>query len=224
MSALVGEWHGYFAYPDGPKRDMSLNIDKAANTVFTGTGSEARGAFNIKAGLCFSASEGSATIVTFAQEYQSMWPGQIWSHRGTLSADGNTLSGEWYDSPADGRNRVGTWSVTRGPRGPISPLSGTWSGTYWYPTGSSKDFTLAVEPFTVGSSFKGKGNDGAWFSVEGTVSANGAVSWRQTYDSQWQGQVWFWNGVLNENEIRGNWQDSSNDGRNRTAAFVLNRA
>lgn len=138
------------------------------------------------------------------------------------------MSGEWYDSPADGRNRIGTWTVQRGP---ISPLSGSWSGTYWYPGGASKSFTLTIPTFTVGSQFKGYGNDGAAFSVEGTglasvKSSKGAFSWLQTYDSQWHGQVWFWNGVLNEDgtEIKGSWQDSSNDGRNRSAAFVLNRA
>lgn len=227
MSAIVGEWSGYFAYPDGSRRDWSLKIDKTANnTVFIGTGTESRGDFNVVAGQVISTGGGNA--VTFAQSYASIWAGQIWTYRGTLSADGNTLSGEWYDSPADGRNRVGTWNVQRGP---ISPLAGSWTGTHSYPNGSTSNLTLNIPVFTVGAKFKGTGNDGAAFSVEGTgvvnvASAKGGFSWIQTYDSKWHGQVWFWDGVLNENgdEIKGSWHDSANDSRQRTAGFVLKRA
>lgn len=178
------------------------------------------------AGQVISADGGNA--VTFAQIYKSIWAGQVWAYRGKLSADGNTLSGEWFDSPADGRNRVGTWSVLRGP---ISPLTGTWSGSYSYPGGSTKNFTLTIPPFTVGAKFKGTGNDGAAYTVEGTgvanvSSAKGGFSWIQTYDTQWKGQLWFWDGVLNENgdEVKGSWHDSANDSRQRTAGFVLKRA
>jgi hypothetical protein len=227
MSAVVGEWSGYFAYPDGSRKDLSLKIDQTANnTVFIGTGNEPSGEFNVVAGQLTSAAGGNT--VTFAQIYKSIWAGQIWSFRGTLSPDGNTLSGEWYDSPADGRNRIGTWSVQRGP---ISPLTGSWSGTVSYPGGSHKSFTLDIPAFTAGAKFKGTGNDGAAFSVEGTGGANvkaskGGFSWIQTYDSQWHGQAWFWDGVLSEdgNEIKGNWHDSSVDGRQRSAGFHLKRA
>ncbi|KAH6857051.1 hypothetical protein B0I37DRAFT_443628 [Chaetomium sp. MPI-CAGE-AT-0009] len=227
MSAVVGEWTGYFAYPDGSRKDLSLKIDQTANnTVFIGTGNEPSGEFNVVAGQVTSADGGST--VTFAQIYKSIWAGQIWSFRGTLSPDGNTLSGEWYDSPADGRNRIGTWNVQRGP---VSPLTGKWSGTFSYPDGSHKSITLDIPAFTVGALFKGKGNDGAVFSVEGTGVANvkaakGGFSWIQTYDSQWHGQVWFWDGVLSENgnELKGNWHDSAVDGRQRSAGFHLTRA
>ncbi|KAH6651310.1 hypothetical protein F5144DRAFT_598704 [Chaetomium tenue] len=112
MSAVIGEWSGYFTYPDGSKKDFSINIDQSANnTVFIGTGNESRGDFNVVAGQ-LTTNEGGTTI-TFAQIYKSIWAGQIWSFRGTLSHDGNILLGEWYDSPADGRDRIGTWKAER---------------------------------------------------------------------------------------------------------------
>ena len=227
-AALVGDWSGYFAYPDGTKHDWSFKIDSTANNVvFIGSGKESRGDFSIVAGQVVSAGGGNSTI-TFAQTYTSIWAGQIWTYHGTLSTDGNRLSGEWYDSPADGRNRVGTWNVLRGP---VSPLTGNWSGTYSYPGGgSTKNFTLSIPAFTVGAAFMGTGNDGAAFTVTGTGVANvnsakGGFSWIQTYDSQWHGQVWFWDCVLNEagNEIKGSWHDSATDGRQRNAGFVLKR-
>lgn len=224
MSGIVGEWSGYFADPNGSKYNWSFKTNET-NTVFIGTGSESRGDFNLVAGQVILADGGST--VTFAQIYKSIWPGRIWTYRGTLSADGNTLSGEWYDSPADGE-RIGTWSVLRGP---ISPLTGSWSGTQSYPNGYTSNFTLNIPAFTVGAKFKGTGHDGAAFSVEGTgvvnvASSKGGFSWIQTYDSQWHGQVWFWDGVLSENgdEIKGRWHDSANDSRQRSASFVLKRA
>ena len=101
------------------------------------------------------------------------------------------MSGEWYDSPADGRNRVGTWNVLRGP---ASSLAGSWKGTYSYPNGSTKDFSITVPAFAVGAKFNGTGNDGSAFTIQGTGVANvrsakGGFSWIQTYDSQWQSQV-----------------------------------
>jgi len=112
----------------------------------------------------------------------------------------------------------------------VSPLAGSWKGTVSYPNGSTKEFTLEVPAFTVGAKFKGTGNDGAAFTVEGTGVANvksskGGFSWIQSYDSQWHGQVWFWDGVLDEkgDEIKGNWHDAANEARQRTAGFVLKR-
>ena len=57
------------------------------------------------------------------------------------------------------------------------------------------------------------------------TSGKGGFSWIQTYDSQWHGQVWFWDGVLSEdgNEINGRWHDSANDDRQRSVSFVLQR-
>jgi len=226
MSALLGgTWSGYFAYPDGTKRDWSFTVDKAQGDVFVGSGKESRGAFSLVAGQAIPA--GQAVTVTFAQEYTEIWKGQIWTYRGTLSGDQNTITGTWYDSPADDRNRVGTFVVQRN----LSPFSGKWAGTYKYPDGSEKAISLEVEPFTAGGTFSGTGNDGANFhvtgqTVPGVTGGKSAVTWIQTYTSQWQGQVWFWDGVLNAqgNEIDGSWHDSSADGRGRNATFTLKRA
>lgn len=227
VAAFVGEWYGYFAYPDGSKRDWNFKITETANnTVFIGTGSESRGDFDLVAGQVIPAESGST--ITFAQTYKSIWAGQIWTYRGTLMADGNTMSGNWYDSAGAGRSRIGTWTVQRGP---ISPLTGNWKGTYTYPSGSKKDFTLNIPSFTVGAKFKGTGHDTADFTIEGTgvpnvTSHKGGFSWIQKYDSQWHGQIWFWAGLLSEDgkEITGQWHDAVNRNGLRTASFVLYRA
>lgn len=113
----------------------------------------------------------------------------------------------------------------------VSPLAGSWVGTYNYPDGSSFEFTLEIPPFTVGEKFKGSGiESGASFTVEGTGVAIGStgkygVSWIQTYDTKWQSTAWFWDGVLNKSgdKIDGNWHDPVDDERKRTAPFNLKR-
>ncbi|EAQ93795.1 predicted protein [Chaetomium globosum CBS 148.51] len=112
MSMLIGRWSGSFSYPNDSEKEITFTIEKSANgSLFIGTGHEPSGEFDIIAGQVIE-SEGQ-DIVTFAQIYKSIWEGQIWSFRGVVGGNGGFITGQWFDSPADGRNRIGSWNVQR---------------------------------------------------------------------------------------------------------------
>jgi len=232
MSIIQSEWSGSVGYPDGSKISWRFNVDAVVNTVaFTADGTDDRGPFKFLAGLVTSV--GGQTLVSATQHY-AQWQGQYWAFRGTLSSDGHTITGNWYDSPQDTRKRVGTFVATRNTPvhpSPFSPLDGKYTGEYKYPDGSEKHFSITFPPSALSSRFTALGNDEGEFTVSGETNADVsegrfAVQFQQTYNDEWKGQVWFWDGILSADgkELVGRWHDSSADSRGRNSTFVLRRA
>jgi hypothetical protein len=115
LPSLEGEWSGELVYPSGPPgTGLTVSFEPfIIGSTTNGRGSDRNGEFSIQSAQFTSLSTGDYVgIVTFFQTYKR-WPGQVWCFIGSVHKDNKRISGEWHDSPQDGRARTGKFSLER---------------------------------------------------------------------------------------------------------------
>jgi len=115
LPSLAGEWSGDLVYPSGPPGvGLTVSFEPfIIGSTTNGRGFDRNGEFSIQsAQFTYLSTADYVGIVTFLQTY-TRWPGQVWCFIGTVHKDNNRISGEWHDSPQDGRARTGKFSLER---------------------------------------------------------------------------------------------------------------
>ena len=115
LPSLEGEWSGDLVYPSGPPGvGLTVSFEPfIIGSTTNGRGFDKNGEFSIQsAQFTYLSTANYIGIVTFLQTY-AQWPGQVWCFIGTVHKDNNRISGEWHDSPQDGRARTGKFSLER---------------------------------------------------------------------------------------------------------------
>ena len=117
LPSLEGEWSGDLVHPSGPP-GVGLTVlfePFIIGSTTNGRGFDRNGEFSIQsAQFTYSLTDDYIGIVTFLQTYKTRWSGQVWCFMGAVHKDTNRISGEWYDSPQDGRQRIGKFILERG--------------------------------------------------------------------------------------------------------------
>jgi hypothetical protein len=117
LPSLDGEWSGELIYPSGPPGvALAVSFEPfVIGKTTNGHGADNSGEFNVQsAQFTYSLTDDYIGIVTFLQTYKTRWSGQVWCFMGAVHKDTNRISGEWYDSPQDGRQRIGKFILECG--------------------------------------------------------------------------------------------------------------
>jgi hypothetical protein len=115
LPSLQGEWSGELVYPSGPPGvALAVSFEPfIIGSTTKGRGTDNSGEFSIhSAQFTQLSTDDYIGVVTFLQIY-AQWPGQVWCFMGAVHKDNNQISGEWHDSPQDGRGRTGQFSLQR---------------------------------------------------------------------------------------------------------------
>jgi len=79
-----------------------------------GHGTDNSGEFNVQSAQFTPLStDDHIGVITFLQIYKNRWAGQVWCFMGAVYKNASRISGEWYDSPQDGRQRIGKFVLER---------------------------------------------------------------------------------------------------------------
>jgi hypothetical protein len=113
--SLEGEWSGELISSGGSGVALAISFEPfSIGKTTNGHGTDNNGEFNVQSAQFTPLStDDYVGVVTFLQTYKNRWAGQVWCFMGAVRKDGSRITGEWYDSPQDGRQRIGKFVLER---------------------------------------------------------------------------------------------------------------